>query len=238
MQKDNLKKYLAEMVGTFVLVAMAVGAAVFSGSLVAGALAFGLAIVAMAYAIGPISGCHVNPAVSFAMWINKKLSAKDFLFYTVFQVIGAIIGGLFIFGIVQMTASNFNFGGMGSNVYEGIAATPFASIVMAFMIEIVLTFVFVFTILGVTSKLENGKVAGIVIGLTLTLVHLIGIGGVLQLTNVSVNPARSLGPAIFAGWAYLQQVWLFILAPLAGALLAAVAAKFFFKGNETEKEAK
>ena len=216
-----MKKYVAEFIGTFVLVFMGCGSAMFLGCDAAGghlavALAFGLAIVATAYVIGDVSGCHINPAVSLAMLMRKKISTNDFIGYVVAQVAGSIVGAGLLkmltgFGIADLT------GGLGSN---GVANA--GGIGGALIIEIILTFIFIFTILGVTSSKSNGSVAGIVIGLTLTFVHIIGI----PLTGTSVNPARSIGPALLAGGDALSNVWVFILAPLVGAALAA----FVFKG--------
>ena len=225
-----MKKYLAELIGTFILVFMGCGSAMLLGCDVAGghlavALAFGLSIVATAYVIGDVSGCHINPAVSLAMLINKKLSVVDFCGYVVAQVIGAIAGAgllkaLLGFGIADLT------GALGSN---GIANA--GGIAGALLIEIVLTFIFIFTILGVTSSKTNGSVAGIVIGLVLAFVHIVGI----PLTGTSVNPARSIGPALFAGGDALANVWVFILAPLVGAVLAAVVFNCVAKLKAGEK---
>lgn len=212
---DSMKKYGAELIGTLVLVFMGCGSAVLLGVAVPGghlavALAFGLSIVAMAYVIGNISGCHVNPAVSLAMLINKKMTAKDFAGYVIAQVIGGIIGVALLkliisFGIVDQTGT---LGANGVSNAGGIGG--------ALTIEVILTFIFVFTILGVTSDEKKSSVAGIVIGLTLAFVHIVGI----PLTGTSVNPARSIAPAIFAGGESLSVVWVFILAPLVGAILA------------------
>ena len=225
-----MKKYLAELIGTFILVFMGCGSAMLLGCDVAGghlavALAFGLSIVATAYVIGDVSGCHINPAVSLAMLINKKLSVVDFCGYVVAQIIGAIAGAgllkvLMGFGIADLT------GALGSN---GIANA--GGIAGALLIEIVLTFIFIFTILGVTSSKSNGSVAGIVIGLVLAFVHIVGI----PLTGTSVNPARSIGPALFAGGDALANVWVFILAPLVGAVLAAVVFNCVAKLKAGEK---
>lgn len=214
---DSMKKYGAELIGTLVLVFMGCGSAVLLGVAVPGghlavALAFGLSIVAMAYVIGNISGCHVNPAVSLAMLINKKMTAKDFVGYVIAQVIGAIIGVALLklivnFGIVDQT------GTLGAN---GVANA--GGIGGALIIEIILTFIFVFTILGVTSDEKKSSVAGIVIGLTLAFVHIVGI----PLTGTSVNPARSIAPAIFTGGESLSVLWVFILAPMVGAIIASV----------------
>ena len=211
-----MKKYIAEFIGTFVLVFMGCGSAMFlgcdaDGGHLAVAFAFGLSIVAMAYVIGGISGCHINPAVSLSMLIMKKLSVIDFVGYVVAQVIGAIAGAGLLkvvsgFGVTDLT------GGLGSN---GIANVGVAG---GLIVEVLLTFIFIFTILGVTSDESKGSVAGIVIGLTLTFVHIIGI----PLTGTSVNPARSIGPALLAGGDALANVWVFIVGPLVGAALAAV----------------
>ena len=209
-----MKKYLAEVIGTFTLVLIGCGTAALIGCDVTGgylatAFAFGLSIVAMAYSVGNISGCHVNPAVSLAMFMSGKLDKKDFGGYVVAQVVGAIAGAAMIAAIIGRES------GLGCNgLYEG-------SIAKSLVVEIVLTFIFIFAILGVTSKVENGSVAGLVIGLTLTLVHILGIG----LTGTSVNPARSLGPALLAGGSSLAVVWVFIVGPLIGGALAAVCYK-------------
>ena len=213
-----MKKYVCECLGTAVLVLFGCGIAVLSGAdLVATALAFGLAIVAMAYVIGNVSGCHVNPAVSLAMLINKKLTVKEFLLYVVSQVVGAFVGA----GILYFVLSNAGIG------VENLGANGFGtlSIAGAFVVELVLTFVFVYTILGVTSDESKAGVAGIVIGLTLAFVHLLGI----KLTGTSVNPARSLAPAILMGGTALKQVWVFIVAPFVGSAIAAFAFKFLNK---------
>lgn len=212
-----MKKYISEFVGTFVLVLVACGVAVTDGDLVSTALAFGLVIVAMAYSIGNISGCHINPAVSLGMLLSGKMSLKDFIGYVVAQVLGALCGSL-VLGFLLGT-----FEVLGANSYGIDSFAQTAGI--AFVVEVLLTFVFVTTILGVTSKEKYSNVAGIVIGLTLTLVHLIGI----PFTGTSVNPARSLAPALLQGGEALSQVWIFILAPLVGAALASVFYNFVLK---------
>ncbi len=214
---NSFKKYLAEFIGTFVLVFFACGTACVVGcSSEAGtgylltALAFGLVIVAMAYSIGNVSGCHINPAVSIAMLVSKKLSIADFIGYVVAQFAGATAGAAALMAFVGKDS------GLGANgLYEG-------NIWLSLLIEVILTFVFVLAILGVTSKVENGAVAGIVIGLTLTLVHILGIA----FTGTSVNPARSFGPALLAGGDALACVWVFIVAPLVGGVVAALVYKF------------
>ena len=225
-----MKKYLAEFIGTFILVFMGCGSAMLLGCDAAGghlavALAFGLSIVATAYVIGNVSGCHINPAVSLAMLINKKLGVLEFAGYVVAQLVGAIAGAGMLkaltgFGVADLT------GALGSN---GIANV--GGVGGALLVEVVLTFIFVFTILGVTSSKKNGSIAGVVIGLTLTFVHIVGI----PLTGTSVNPARSIGPALLAGGTALSDVWVFILAPLVGAALAAIVFKYVIKSKEGEE---
>ena len=234
---ENIKKYAAELIGTMILVLMGCGSAMFLGCDTAGghlavALAFGLSIVATAYIIGNISGCHINPAVSLAMLINKKLSVTDFIGYVISQIIGAFAGaGLLKLilslgadsGLKDLTVAEDLTGGLGAN---GIANVGVAG---AIVVEIILTFIFIFTIIGVTSDESKGGVAGIVIGLTLTFVHIVGI----PLTGTSVNPARSIGPAVLAGGDALSNVWIFIVAPLIGAALAAVVYKLLkLKGEK------
>jgi aquaporin Z len=213
-----MKKYIAEVIGTMVLVFMGCGAAVVLGA-DAGvghlpvALAFGLSIVAMAYVIGNVSGCHINPAVSLGVFLDKRINAKEFCGYVVSQIVGAIIGALLLFILVQVFGVHDHTGGLGSN---GVANA--GGIGGGLFVEIVLTFIFVLTILGVTADSSKGNVAGIVIGLTLAFVHIVGI----PLTGTSVNPARSIGPALFSGGQALADLWVFIVGPLAGAALAAV----------------
>lgn len=225
-----MKKYYAEFLGTLVLVLFGCGIAVVSGGdLVATALAFGLSIVAMAYVIGDVSGCHINPAVSLAMLISKKLSAKDFIWYVVFQLLGGLAGSAILFLILSNT--DLGTAALGANGYGSLSATNI-SLLGALVTEVVLTCVFVYTILGVTSDSKKSNVAGLVIGLTLTFVHLLGI----NLTGTSVNPARSFAPAIFLGGKALSQVWVFLVAPLVGGALAAYLFKFLNK--EDKKKSK
>ena len=220
-----MKRYIAELIGTMVLVLFGCGSAAIAGSVLGNlgiALAFGLSIVAMAYVIGDISGCHINPAVSIGMWIDGRMEAKDLLMYIVFQCIGAIIG-IAILAVIINSAPNlggYMTTGLGANGF-GSASSIGINVVGAIIVEIILTFVFVFTVLGVTKKAENGAIAGIVIGLTLAFVHIMGI----PLTGTSVNPARSLAPALFLGGQALQQVWVFILAPIVGAVIAGLLYK-------------
>ncbi len=218
---ELVKKSFAEIVGTAVLVLFGCGVAIATKcDPVATSLAFGLAIVAMAYSIGNVSGCHVNPAVSLAMLIRRKISFKEFCVYVISQLVGAAIGCLFLMALFGKDC------GFGANVVQGALVSTYneskaMQYVAAVIAEVILTFTFVLAICGVTSKQKYTGVAGVVIGLTLTLVHLIG----LSLTGTSVNPARSLIPAIFAlftGKVALTQVWIFIVGPLLGALLAAL----------------
>ena len=196
----NIKKYLAEFLGTMVLVLFGCGTAVVCGGFTGGmetgflgvvaiALAFGLAIVASAYAIGDISGCHVNPAVSLAMLINGKLTFGDFIGYVIAQVAGAFAGS----GILKLITANSDLSGAGANGYGSLSGVGLHA-GAAFVVEVILTFVFIMTILGVTRTKKTASIAGLVIGLTLTFVHLIGI----PLTGTSVNPARSLAPAVYS----------------------------------------
>ncbi|MBR2176387.1 MAG: aquaporin [Clostridia bacterium] len=220
-----LRKCFAECLGTFVLVLFGCGTAVALGctaqpnaAYFITALAFGLVIVAMAYSIGNISGCHINPAVSIGMLCSGRMTVREFFAYIASQFIGGIVGGavlLAIFGRDSVLGTN----GLYSN-----------NLWLSLLIEIILSFVFVIAVIGVTSKTENGSVAGIVIGLTLTLVHIFGI----HFTGTSVNPARSFGPAIFAGGDAFVNVWVFIVAPLVGGVLAALVYKLLTSCYETD----
>lgn len=222
----SVKRYIAEFIGTLVLVLFACGVAAVTGCSGANpdtaylmtALAFGLVIVAMAYSIGNISGCHINPAVSIAMLVSGKMKVKDFIGYVIAQFAGAIAGAAILGAIL---GSNESLGQNG--LYNG-------DIIASLIVEVILTFVFVLAILGVTSRIKNSSVAGIVIGLTLTLVHVFGI----YFTGTSVNPARSFGPALFVGGEALSNVWVFIVAPLVGGVLAALVYKLLDGGKAEE----
>ena len=219
----RMKKICAETTGTAILVFMGCGSAIVlgcepNGGHLAVAFAFGLAIVAAAYVIGGISGCHINPAVSLAMLIDKRMSPKEFVEYVCAQVAGAVIGAALLRLLVALGVADLT-GGLGSN---GVGAGGIAG---ALIVEVALTFIFVFTILGVTADEGKGSVAGIVIGLTLVFVHIVGI----PLTGTSVNPARSIGPALFAGGSALTDLWVFIVAPMAGSALAAFSYIWFKK---------
>lgn len=232
-----LKKLLAEFVGTFVLVFAACGvAAMTGGELVATSLAFGLVIVAMAYSVGRISGCHINPAVSLGCALDGRISWKEFGGYVCAQVCGGFFGGLAMFGIVAMSGAK-RIGDACNAVVGGTVGA--GSIIGSLLAEIILTCIFVYVILNVTDGKKDapGKKAGLIIGLTLTLVHLIGI----TLTGTSVNPARSLATAlnalIFDGTtSALAQLWIFIVGPLAGGALAYVLYHFLHKEEEKKAE--
>ena len=231
-----MKKYFCEAIGTAVLVLFGCGTAVITGNTVAIALAFGLSIVAMAYVIGNVSGCHVNPAVSLAMLINKKITVTEFLFYVLAQVVGAFIGAGILYFILSQSQAVSQAGwieaiGLGTNGF-GDSSSLGISMWAAIAVEVILTFVFIYTIIGVTSDEKKSTVAGIVIGLTLAFVHILGIG----LTGTSVNPARSLAPAtvmaIIGKTEAIKQVWVFIVAPFVGSVLASFAYKFLNKEKE------
>lgn len=220
-----MKKYFAEMIGTMVLVLMGCGSAVFAGTVqpfasvgtLGVAFAFGLAVLTMVYTIGKISGCHINPAITLGMLLSKRISGKDAGMYMVFQVIGAIIGSSILFILAKDSGSTTTL--TGANGYHDL--------VQAFVAETVFTFIFLLVVLGSTSKGANNKFAGIAIGLALVLIHIVCI----PITGTSVNPARSIGPALFQGGEALSQLWLFIVAPFLGAAIAA----FVWKGIDTEE---
>ena len=216
---NAMKKYLAEMFGTMVLVLMGCGTAVSlncgsdTASVVGTAMAFGLAVVAMAYAIGGISGCHINPAITLGAWLSKRIGAKDAIMYMVFQVIGAILGSTLLWLIVDNTLTPFGGTTTGANSCTGVG-----SVAGGLIVEIILTFVFVLVVLGTTDEKKGaGNFAGLAIGLSLILIHLVGI----HYTVTSVNPARSVGPALFEGGVALTQLWVFIVGPFIGAAIAA-----------------
>jgi len=226
------KKLAAEFIGTFTLVLLGCGAAVLAGFTIVGqlgiAFAFGFAIVAMAYGIGPISGCHVNPAVSFGAWVAGRMSREEMLAYMGAQCAGAIVGAGVLY-LIAMGGEGYELhrGGLGQNGY-GLGYLGEYSLLSAFLFETVATFLFLVTILGVTSKGAPSHLAGLVIGLTLTVIHIVGI----QITGVSVNPARSLGPAVWVLGDAIGQLWLFIAAPLLGAGLAGWAFRSKLLGEE------
>ncbi|MCR5309595.1 MAG: aquaporin [Bacilli bacterium] len=224
MENNNWKALFAEAIGTFVLVFFAVGVACVANSLFATAFTFGLVIVIMSLLIGKISGCHINPAVSLACFMTKRMSLRDFVGYVIAQIIGGLLGAICLFGILKMAGGDdYFFEIAGSNFTPG-NDLDFLPILASMLLEIILTFVFVYVILHVTDE-KNGvtKYAGLIIGAALLFVHLLGIG----ITGTSVNPARSIatafGDLIFSGEATaLKHVWIFIIAPMGGGALAAI----------------
>ncbi|MDE6311239.1 MAG: aquaporin [Muribaculaceae bacterium] len=219
-----MKKYLAEGVGTMFLVLLACGSAVLAGphiGVLGIGLCFGLVLLCLCYCIGNISGCHVNPAVSFAMLLSGKLSGRDFCGYVVSQLLGATLGAALLFWFTGM-APEFNFGGVtGANNLATNVLQPGATSGMALLAEILLTFFFVMVILGATDeKLGFGKFAGLAIGIALGLVNIVGI----PVDNCSVNPARSFGPAVFSPEAW-GDFWIMVVGPLVGAAIAVVCWK-------------
>ncbi|HZR59281.1 MAG TPA: aquaporin Z [Terriglobales bacterium] len=218
-----MKPYLAEMLGTFVLVFGGVGSAVLAGDKIgyAGvAAAFGLALLAMVYTIGPISGCHINPAVTFGLLVSGKIKLNKAAGYVLAQIVGAIIASWFILMIAKGSPAGYDpsVSGLGANGFATHSPGHY-SLLAAFLTEVILTMFLVITVLGATDTVAPVGFAGVAIGLVLTLIHLVGI----PITNTSVNPARSIGPAIFVGGWALSQLWLFIFAPLLGALIASCA---------------
>lgn len=229
-QIDPLKKYTAELIGTMVLVIIGCGTAVLVSnylgiqySYVCIPLAFGLAVLTMVYAIGGISGCHINPAISISMLVAGKLSVKDTIFYVIFQCIGAIIGAGLLYAIFSGSPNySLKVNGLGANGYGSASQLKF-SLGAVILAEIVLTFIFVLVVHGSTHDRAPKGFAGISIGLTLTTVHLVGV----LIDGTSVNPARSLGPALFVGGTALSQVWVFWVAPIIGGIIAAIVWKLF-----------
>jgi aquaporin Z len=230
-----IPKLVAEAIGTFLLVFFAVGVATlsfgfklfgasFSAGVVATALAFGLVMLVVAYALGPISGAHINPAVTLGFVVSRRMALSEAVGYWIAEFVGAIAGALVLWGIMSgspfysRSRTGLGANGFGKQSVIGLNTTG------AFFVEVIMTLLFVFIVLAATSKLATPGFAGLAIGLGLTTVHLIGI----PLTGTSVNPARSLGPALIIGHAALSQVWLFIIAPLVGGALAALLYRYFF----------
>ena len=225
---SDVKKYIAELFGTFVLVFMGCGSAVFAGwsgsfeGFIGIAFAFGLSVLAMVYAIGGISGCHINPAISVSMFAAGKMKLKNMVVYIIMQCIGAVIAALLIYGIaVGKPGYSLAVNGLGQNGYDAASPGGF-SIVSGFFAEVVLTLIFLLVIFGSTSERTPKGFSGIAIGLSLVVIHLVGI----PITGTSVNPARSLGPAVIVGGLALSQLWLFWLAPILGGLIAAGVWRF------------
>ncbi|MBU3857386.1 MULTISPECIES: MIP family channel protein [Bacteroides] len=221
-----MKKYVAELVGTMVLVLMGCGSAVFAGGVadtvgagvgtIGVAMAFGLSVVAMAYTIGNISGCHINPAITLGVWLSGGMKPKRALMYMLFQIVGAIIGSL-ILSLLVSTGTHDGPTATGSNTFDP------GNIAQAFIAETVFTFIFVLVVLATTDQKKGaGNFAGLIIGLTLILIHIVCI----PITGTSVNPARSIGPALMEGGQAMEQLWLFIVAPFLGGAISAGVWKF------------
>jgi len=227
------RRAAAEFIGTFVLVFGGVGSAVIAGEAIGAlgvAFAFGISLLAMAYAIGPISGCHINPAVTFGLLVSKKIEFDEAIRYWIAQVLGGILAALVLLAVVKSRQAGFDIGedAFGANGFGDEHSPAGYSIVGALIIEIVLTGLLVFTVLAATDKIANVAFAGIPIGLVLVLIHLVGI----PVDNLSVNPARSIGPALFAGGWAIAQLPVFIIAPLIGAFGGAIGHRFLFVGSE------
>jgi aquaporin Z len=234
MKMEDTRKYVAELVGTAALVFMGCGSAVIAGQRIGYlgiSFAFGLTVLAMVYAIGNISGCHINPAITVAMLVTGKIKAKDAAAYIIAQCVGAILGaGILLLIARGLPSYSIAADGLGQNGYElqspsALLGYPGYSMLASFIAEVVLTALFLFVIFGSTSKNAPQGFAGISIGLTLVLIHIVGI----PITGTSVNPARSLGPAVFVQGEALTQLWLFWAAPIIGAVIAALAWKFLFE---------
>ncbi|MBR6265570.1 MAG: MIP family channel protein [Bacteroidales bacterium] len=217
-----MKKYLAEMIGTMVLVLLGCGSAIFNGGcgttaqVLTVASAFGLSVVAMAYAIGGVSGCHINPAITLGVLASGKMSAKDAAMYILFQIIGAFIASGLLWVITQGVEMDY------ATTTGANACAPGVSVYAAFLAEMIGTFIFVLVVLGVTdSEKGNSSLAGLAIGLSLILIHIV----LIPLTGTSVNPVRSIAPAVFEGGQALSDLWIFICAPLVGGILSALVWK-------------
>jgi aquaporin Z len=225
-----MRRAYAEAIGTFVLVFGGVGSAVIAGDKIGNlgvAFAFGLSLLAMAYAVGPVSGCHINPAVTLGLLVARRIGLPEAVRYWVAQIVGAIVAAGLLLAIVSARKGGYSAGtdGLGANGYgaHSPGGYPWGAALAA---EVVLTSFLVFTVLAATDRISSVAFAGIPIGLVLTLIHLVGI----PITNTSVNPARSIGPAVFVGGWALKQLWLFIVAPLLGGALGALAHRLLFAG--------
>ena len=232
-----MSRYFAEFVGTFVLVFAGCGSAVLAGDkigFVGVSLAFGLALLAMVYTIGHVSGCHINPAVTLGLFITRKMERQYLLGYWAAQILGAIVAAACLLAIAKGTPNGYDPASLGFAANGFAAHSPgHYSLMAAALTEVILTFFLVLTVIGATDLKAPVGFAGIPIGLVLTLIHLVGI----PVTNTSVNPARSIGPALFVGGWALQQLWLFVLAPLVGSVLAAVVYKGFRVPSLTARDA-
>ncbi len=223
-----MKKYLAELIGTLVLVLIGCGSAVIAGGHIGFAgisAAFGLAVMAMVYAIGSISGCHINPAITVAMLVAGKIKGKDAVFYIIAQCLGAIAGAAILWLVASgLPGYSLAVNGLGQNGFGSQSPAGY-SLLACFVAEIVLTAVFLFVVFGATHQDAPKGFAGIAIGLALMFIHLVGI----PITGTSVNPARSLGPAVFVGGDALAQLWVFIVAPVVGGIITALIWRFIFE---------
>lgn len=235
METSKFSKFTAEFLGTLVLVLMGCGSAVIAGAngttgvgLLGISFAFGLSVIAMAYAIGHISGCHINPAISIGMVVAGRMKITEAAYYILAQILGAIAGAFILLQIASGKPEySLAVNGLGQNGFDALSPQHY-SLHAGFIAEIVLTFIFLLVIFGSTStKNINGGFAGLAIGLSLVLIHIVGI----PVTGVSVNPARSIGPALLIGGQAISQVWLFIVAPIIGAILSAIVWKFVLERN-------
>lgn len=228
----SMNKYFAEFIGTFVLVLIGCGSAVVAGSQIGFlgiSMAFGLAVLVMVYAIGNISGCHINPAITISMLVAGKISGKDTVGYLIAQFLGGIVGALILYLIASGKADySLAVNGLGQNGYGELSPMKYG-IGAAFLAEVVLTFIFLLVIFGATSPKAPTGFAGIAIGWSLAMIHMVGI----PITGTSVNPARSFGPALIVGGEALSQVWLFLLAPIIGGIVAALVWNYIIKPKET-----
>lgn len=222
---DNvLRKYVAELLGTLALVFFGCGSAVIAGKYIGFlgiSFAFGVVVLVMVYTIGPISGCHINPAITLSMLVARKISARDAISYIIVQCIGAVLGaGLLLLIASGMPGYSIAQNGLGQNGYDASSPAGF-TLIAGFIAEVVLTFFFLLVIFGATSDEAPKGFAGIAIGFTLFIIHLVGI----PITGTSVNPARSIGPAVFVGGTAIAQLWMFVLAPIIGGIIAAIVWK-------------
>jgi len=226
-----MNKYFAEFIGTFVLVLIGCGSAVIAGSQIGFlgiSMAFGLAVLVMVYAIGNISGCHINPAITISMLVAGKISGKDTVGYLVAQFLGGIVGALILYLVASGKADySLAVNGLGQNGYGDLSPMKYG-MGAAFLAEVVLTFIFLMVIFGATSPKAPGGFAGVAIGWSLAMIHMVGI----PITGTSVNPARSFGPALIVGGEALSQVWLFLLAPIIGGVIAALVWNYVLKPKD------
>lgn len=225
---EDLRKYIAELIGTFVLVLIGCGSAVLAGEYIGFlgiSFAFGLAVLAMVYTIGDISGCHINPAITISMLVAGKIKIKDAGIYIIVQCIGAVLAAGVLYFIATGNADySLSVNGLGQNGYGSLSPAGY-TLVACFIAEIVLTAIFLFVIFGSTSKESPKGFAGLSIGFSLAFIHIVGI----PITGTSVNPARSLGPAVIVGGEALSQLWMFWTAPFIGGILVALIWRFLFE---------